>query len=107
ALRLYHPLNVRPSSCTRVGRRPNTILVNVEPVAVFVDHLHQATPFVRDGIGDQVGCSTDHRFCCACFPCEGATVGGASGTPRSVFHRARGTKKGERDLLPPCSPRPG
>ena len=33
ALRLYHPLNVRPSSCTRVGRRPNTILVVAERAA--------------------------------------------------------------------------
>jgi Aldehyde oxidase and xanthine dehydrogenase, a/b hammerhead domain len=39
------------------------------------------------------GYSSCHRFCCACFLSPGATLGGASGTPESIFGRARSTKR--------------
>src|SRR5438874_3772762 len=88
ALRLYHPLNVRPSSCTRVGRRPNTILVHVQPTAALKQHVHAALPrSLTAGPGAPL-----RQIWCTCFPETGATSGGAAGRHGPIELRAHRTK---------------
>jgi hypothetical protein len=80
--------------------RHKGLLVNVEPAAIFVHGLHRITPLsvlvvTRRG----VRLITD--FAVRACRGAGATVGGASGTPKSVFQSGSRHQKEERDLLRP------